>query len=713
MISYQTLALWINIAIVAAVAAGAFRRRGTTGAVALIVLCAMVATWTVSLLVPEAAGPTLQSSASAVSDVMALLAASAVFLIILVRTNRGGLVHWRNILLFAAIPLLILAVFGVRGPSGSLHATVQLYVFVMALGSALLLLGSFLQRRRPVLSSLGLAFLGSLLPVAALILEATGSSPFPGLSLPPLAFGLCAMGFLNGLFDRRPEEIGAIDRHAAVEGMDEGWIVLDVNDTVVDMNPAAERMTGSPREQILGQPISSLLGDLSNLGLTLNTSQEVEMKRSIRLEEGWRYLNIRISTLMDRDRTAFGRLTLWRDMTDRKLTDDSRNRARDEMFVLMNAISFAASNTINTEEFLLESIYQMFYPFGSQVVAVFLMEEKGKRQRETRLQLAAHVGLPEESIEDLTTLQTHSPMFHWAMTNREPVQIADAAHNERVPGAIRRIPADNVLVLPLIAQTGENGKVLGCMLITRKDKPEFSQDEIVRLTTLAEHMANLLDSDRRRKLAITMNERTRLMQDLHDSVSQRLYALVTTTEVAQAAMEAGAGVDPRQEFARIGENARQAVKEMRLFLYQMQQVDVEKEGLVQVLHQRLAAVEGRATVRAQLLAEEEQLPLSTEKQMTLYYIATEALNNVLRHARAKSVLVTLKSGPKNVILEIVDDGVGFDLKKVDQAGLGLRNMRERVMQMKGKLQIVTNPNEGTRIIVAVPRDADITPAPHG
>jgi NarL family two-component system sensor histidine kinase LiaS len=134
---------------------------------------------------------------------------------------------------------------------------------------------------------------------------------------------------------------------------------------------------------------------------------------------------------------------------------------------------------------------------------------------------------------------------------------------------------------------------------------------------------------------------------------------------------------------------------------------------VQVLHQRLAAVEGRATVRAQLLAEEEQLPLSTEKQMTLYYIATEALNNVLRHARAKSVLVTLKSGPKNVILEIVDDGVGFDLKKVDQAGLGLRNMRERVAQMKGKLQIVTNPNEGTRIIVAVPRDADITPAPHG
>ena len=159
-------------------------------------------------------------------------------------------------------------------------------------------------------------------------------------------------------------------------------------------------------------------------------------------------------------------------------------------------------------------------------------------------------------------------------------------------------------------------------------------------------MASLIDSDRRRKLAITMKERERLMRDLHDSVSQKLYGLVTTTEAAQAAMEAGSNVDPRQEFARIGEHARQAVKEMRLFLYQMQQVDVEKDGLISVLHHRLLAVEGRADIKARLLSDEEDIPLSTEKQMMLYYIAQEALNNVLRHARAKSVLVTLKRGPR-------------------------------------------------------------------
>ena len=732
MISFQTLALLINIGIVLAVGVGAFRRRGTAGTAALITLCLLVAVWTASYIIHDATSlPSMRSNAAAVAYVTAVLAASASFWIILVRTNRRRWINVRSVALFAVMPVITLALFGLASSRGALfeietstglgqlftagtwERIISLYIFAVVLAGGLLLFDALLDRRRPLISSLGLAFLGSVLPLAVLIVEFAGRSPFAELEMLPFAFGLCAAGFLDGLFDKRPEEIGAIDRHAAVEGMDEGWIVLDVNDTVVDMNPAAERMTGFAREQVYGQPISSLLGDLSNLGLTLNTSQEVEMKRSIRLEEGWRYLNIRISTLMDRERTPFGRLTLWRDMTDRKLTEDSRQRARDEMFVLLNAISSAASNTLSTEDFLLESIYHIIYPFRSQVVGIFLMDEKAKGQGEGRLQLSSHLGLPAEALEDLAFVQASSPLFHWVMNNRESMQVLDAANDDRVPGAIRRIPVASVLMLPLIAQAEENGKFLGCMVLARKEKPAFSQDEIVRLTTLSDHMASLIDSDRRRKLAIAMTERERLMRDLHDSVSQKLYGLVTTTEAAQAAMEAGSSVDPRQEFARIGENARQAVKEMRLFLYQMQQVDVEKDGLVSVLHHRLSAVEGRADIKARLLSEEEEIPLSSDKQMTLYYIAQEALNNVLRHARAKSVLVTLRKGRKNVTLEILDDGVGFDTRKVDRTGLGLRNMRERAAQLRGKLQIVSRPDQGTKIVVTVPGEPDTKPRKRG
>jgi signal transduction histidine kinase len=143
----------------------------------------------------------------------------------------------------------------------------------------------------------------------------------------------------------------------------------------------------------------------------------------------------------------------------------------------------------------------------------------------------------------------------------------------------------------------------------------------------------------------------------------------------------------------------------------MQPVDLEKDGLISVLHHRLAAVEGRADMKARLLAD-EHISLSTEKEVALYFIAQEALNNILRHARAHNVLVTLKQGRKNVILEIEDDGRGFDPKKVDRAGLGLANMSERAAKIKGKFKILSKPDEGTKIVVTVARDEPVTPPRH-
>ncbi len=554
--------------------------------------------------------------------------------------------------------------------------------------------------------------LGAVLPPLVLVIESAGANPFPSLELLPFAFGLAALTWFYGLFDLRPEEIGATDRAAAVERMEEGWIVLDADNAILDMNTAAERLSGFSRQQVYGQPISAVLGDLDKLGINFEASQEVEMKRSIPPEEGWRYLNIRISPLTDRARNPFGWLTLWRDMTERKLSEEARQRARDEMFVLINAISSAASNTLSLDDFLLESIYHIIYPFRSQVVGIFLLDDKNKTPDQPRFQLMSHLGLPSPAIEELAYVPASSPLFNSVMNRGAPLQVKEAADDDRVPAVMRNLPVESLLMLPLIARVGDDNKFLGCMCLARKEKPEFNQDEIVRLTTISEHMASLIDSDRRRKLAIAMTERERLMRDLHNSVSQKLYGLVTTTEAAQAALEAGSNVDPAQEFARIGENARQAVKEMRLFLYQMQQIDIEKDGLVSVLHHRLSAVEGRADIKARLLTAEEAISLSSDKEMTLYYIAQEALNNVLRHARAKSVLVTLKQGRKNVILEIFDDGVGFDLKKVDRAGLGLQNMRERTAQMSGTLKIATKPNEGTKIVVTVPKDPAVKPTKH-
>lgn len=728
MISFSNLALILNIAVVLVLGATMLRRRSAPGAAALIALCLLTAIWTAGyLLYDNPTVPGLEAYWAAAVYFTSILAASAVYWLVVIRTNRRRWINLRNVALLAIMPVLTQALFWGRSsryalfgqPStpalmqlffaGLWERIVALYIFGLTASAALLLSDALLLRRRSLTSHLGLAFVGAAVPPVVLLLEFAGSSPAPALEILPFAFTIAAAGFAYGLFDQRPEEIGSIDRDAAVEGMDEGWLVLDTNNTIVDMNSAAEKMTGFRRAQAYGQPLTALLGDLSNMGQTFNSSQEIEMKRSIQLEEGWRYLNIRISNLADRGREPFGRLTLWRDMTERKLTEDSRQRARDEMFVLLNAVSSAATNTLNLDEFLLESIYHIIYPFRSQVVGIFLLDDKNKKPDEPGFVLASHLGLPASAIDALAYVPASEPLFDSVIKNRLPLQIEDASLDARVPASIRRMSLACLLLIPLAVQAGDDTKFLGCMCLARREKPSFTQDEIVRLTTIAEHMANLIDSDRRRKLAIAMTERERLMRDLHDSVSQKLYGLVTTTEAVQAALEAGSTVDPAQEFARIGENARQAVKEMRLFLYQMQQIDVEKEGLISVLHHRLSAVEGRADIKARLLTAEEEISLSTDKEITLYYIAQEALNNVLRHARAKSVLVTIKQGRKNVILEIQDDGCGFDVKKVDRAGLGLQNMRERTAQINGTLKIVSRPDQGTKIVVTVRKDPSIKP----
>jgi signal transduction histidine kinase len=257
----------------------------------------------------------------------------------------------------------------------------------------------------------------------------------------------------------------------------------------------------------------------------------------------------------------------------------------------------------------------------------------------------------------------------------------------------------------LIIYNQHENSVLGCLCLGRNEETIYRQDEVIRLTTIANQIATLIDSNRRRQFAIALSERQRLLRDLHDSVSQKLYGLVALTEAAQAGIEAGSVIAPLEVLTRIGENARQAVKEMRLFLYEMQPVDLE-EGLVSSLQHRLAAVEGRADIKARMISD-ENIQLDKENEIALYYIAQEALNNILRHAHAKNVAANLKQTRQNVILEITDDGDGFDIKKLDNSGLGLRNMRERTEQANGKFKITSKVGEGTKIVVSISRKSSV------
>src|SRR5258706_3504512 len=507
-------------------------------------------------------------------------------------------------------------------------------------------------------------------------------------------------------YKKRSTRYGSVTRDAVVEGMDDGWMVVNNQNMIVDLNRATEEMIGLPREKIYGQPINTILTDWSNIFNTPESIKELDMRRSVKSQNDWRYLNIRISKLIDNENVNFGHLIVWRDITKRKMVDDARQQARDELFVLLNAISSAASHSMNLEEFLSESIYQIIYSFRSQAVAVYLLDENKTEDGQNRLALQAPCGIPPEDMKSITDRAITSTIAKWLQDNHEnqSLVLEDMTVDDlQIYPIIQKMGFLRIAMIPLVVVSHNKSDVLGCLCLARSEDIPFAQDEIIRLKTISNQIAALIDSDRRRQFAIAISERQRLMRDLHDSVSQKLYGLLALTEAAQAALEAGSEIIPAQVLTRIGENARQAVREMRLFLYEMQPVDLE-EGLVSVLHHRLAAVEGRADIKARLLVD-ENITLPKDKEIALYFISQEALNNILRHAHATNVSITMKQTRQNVILEVNDDGLGFDMKSIDQGGLGLRTMRDRTIKMDGKFKITSKPGNGTQISVTIPRES--------
>lgn len=516
------------------------------------------------------------------------------------------------------------------------------------------------------------------------------------------SINLSAIGFAYNTFRQNADAGLLVRRGSVVENMEDGWIVLDMQHSIVDFNQATAKMAGIPREKIYGKTITSVLNDFPDLVQVVGDNQEIEMDRTVQVKNKYRYLNIRVSTLQNEANAPIGRLVIWRDITNRRRAEYARQNARDEMFVLLNAISNAASRTISLQEFLSEFIYQIIYPFRSQIIFIYTHDERSNREGEEEYYLAAHLGLSTESAQELSKLSASSTFIDWIDETRQHLLLEDL-QDQHIPEPIRELPTSCLLVINLFIQTEKGKKLIGALFLGRKGDPVYSQDEIVRLTILADHIAKLIDSDRRRKLAIALSERKRLMMDIHDSVSQKLYGVVTITEAALAARDAKSDLDWDQVLLRIGENARQAVKELRLFLFQMRPLDFEKEGLVSVLHHRLSAVEGRADIKVRFLAD-EQISLSKRKEIAFYYIAMEALNNVLRHAQANSVSVTLKQGYKYVTLEVSDNGCGFAQAKLGKGGMGLENIKERVRQENGKLKISSQPNKGTIIKVSFEKD---------
>ena len=200
--------------------------------------------------------------------------------------------------------------------------------------------------------------------------------------------------------------------------------------------------------------------------------------------------------------------------------------------------------------------------------------------------------------------------------------------------------------------------------------------------------------------AAALEERQRLARELHDSVTQTLFGLQAA---AQAALDRW---DTEPEGARaaaelVQQLARAASVEMRALLFELRDGALEHEGLASALEKHLAVVRHQTGLTIDLaVADDLQMP--AQHAEVLYRIVQEALSNVVKHARARQVSITVGSGEGGVWARIEDDGIGFPNGTPAFDAFGLRGMQERVAAVQGMLRIGNGHAGGASVYAALP-----------
>jgi signal transduction histidine kinase len=238
-----------------------------------------------------------------------------------------------------------------------------------------------------------------------------------------------------------------------------------------------------------------------------------------------------------------------------------------------------------------------------------------------------------------------------------------------------------LMVRPLELEISTRRKSEAALQEARDELEQRVQERTLKIYEQAQRLA-------------TLEERQRLARELHDSLSQVLYGIALGAHTALTLLDRDRGrvveaLDYVLSLADAG------LTEMRALIFELRPESLKLEGLVTALSKQAAAIRARRglEVEADLCPEPE---VAFEIKEALYRIAQEALHNAVKHAQASRLTLSLRSVDHHLILEVTDDGVGFDPAVTYPGHLGLRSMAERAARLNGHLQIHSQPG-GTRV----------------
>jgi signal transduction histidine kinase len=374
---------------------------------------------------------------------------------------------------------------------------------------------------------------------------------------------------------------------------------------------------------------------------------------------------------------------------------------QDEIFEQVSTVVLAVSSQLSVRDVLGKIVRAARSLAGAKYAALGVPGEAG-----TFAEFVVD-GLTAREQAAIGPLPRQHGMLAVMLHEGKPLRLDDIRADPRFWGWPAAHPElTDILGVPI--RDGDD--ILGFIFAACKMVPGGFTERDERVVSLfAAHAAIALTNarlyERGRELSV-LQERARLARDLHDAVSQKLFSIRAKARAASILVERDAA-RAIEEISSVAELAGQAHAELRAVIEGLTPPELAAGGLVSSV--RAYALLAARTHGTEVAVRTAELPaLGPQKDTVIYRVAQEAIGNALRHSGARQVTVSLSRRQLAVVLEVSDDGRGFD-PSAPEAGLGLASMRERARSVGARLTITSAKGSGTRVRLSI-RVPDAQPA---
>ena len=374
-------------------------------------------------------------------------------------------------------------------------------------------------------------------------------------------------------------------------------------------------------------------------------------------------------------------------------------RARQEVLELLHELTTLANSSLSLVKIGGRVLELMHQRLDLKAATIYEVDAQADL-----LRLLALVGFPDEQAALMKTLPIDDASTTGRIVYRDLPLVTHESSlaSPQSPARLRAaIGTDKTrwIVLPL----KKAERILGVLGLSFMGERPFDEDELSLYGSIAELLSSAFANARARETEVdaqmkqaALEERSRLARDLHDSITQALFAAALKAEaMAQDEAAASGRAATAQELRRL---TRGALAQMRTLLLELRSQALGDVPIEQLLRNVVEATEGRASINVELRLRGKVEP-PRELHTALYRVTQEALNNVVRHSGAVNASVTLQVEPSRVLLQVHDDGCGFVPGPLSGSHFGLQSMRERAAEIGAELRLVSSPGEGTLVML--------------